>query len=48
MTTLLGILAGAALFAAAALIRPRGCTGQCEGCAGDCPRHEGKGVSHGH
>jgi len=46
MTSLLGILICAILFALFALAGPRGCTGHCAGCTGACGRHETEGDPH--
>jgi hypothetical protein len=46
MTSLLGIIICAALFALFAVVRPRGCTGHCTGCTSACERHEGEGDHH--
>lgn len=40
MQTILGIVICAILFACFGLVRPRGCTGQCDGCNGACGRDE--------
>ena len=46
MEAILGIIACAALFALYGMVRPRGCTGHCAGCVGDCRRHT-DGDHHG-
>ena len=46
MTSLLGILLGAILFALFALAGPRGCTGQCAGCPSACPGRHTEGDPH--
>jgi len=46
MTSILGILLGAILFALFAVAGPRDCTGHCAGCSGACGRHKTEGDPH--
>jgi hypothetical protein len=47
MSTLIGILALALLFAAFGLLRPsKACNGHCKSCSGSCPLNESNHEQH--